>query len=191
MWEYHHTDELKHYGVKGMKWGVRKNPVKAYAKSKRKQLNLDAKIDKKKSQREEWKSRQKKANADIAELEPRFKARETALQIATNRYNVAKTSYDRHGHRFDPLGVKSRSVRRAELSYEAAAKAYNRVAKPMNKALKETYMADAKIKKLSKDVEKATAKSEKWQRAMKEVFADVPRETIADGEKFFKEHYER
>ena len=29
-------DELKHYGVPGMKWGVRKDPSKAFAKASRK-----------------------------------------------------------------------------------------------------------------------------------------------------------
>lgn len=39
-------NELKHYGVIGMKWGVRKNPSKAYAKASKKLGRLDEKVTK-------------------------------------------------------------------------------------------------------------------------------------------------
>ena len=37
------SEELCHYGVIGMKWGVRRNPSKAYAKAVRKKHKIDAK----------------------------------------------------------------------------------------------------------------------------------------------------
>lgn len=40
------TDELEHYGVIGMKWGVRKDPQTAYNKSGEKLKKLDTKVTK-------------------------------------------------------------------------------------------------------------------------------------------------
>lgn len=40
------NDELMHYGVKGMRWGVKHNPEKAFTKANAKYEKYQAKVDK-------------------------------------------------------------------------------------------------------------------------------------------------
>lgn len=43
---YEEQNALKHYGVLGMKWGVRKDPSKAYSKAVKKKNKLETKAAK-------------------------------------------------------------------------------------------------------------------------------------------------
>lgn len=46
MYNYYYPDYIKHYGVLGMKWGVRKDPSKAYAKATKKADRIKRKTEK-------------------------------------------------------------------------------------------------------------------------------------------------
>lgn len=77
MGNYDH--ELYHYGVKGMKWGVKKDPQKAYEKASAKLQKLDAKVEKQAARAERKAAR---ADASMASIFASRKNKRRAVQRA-------------------------------------------------------------------------------------------------------------
>lgn len=115
-------EELQHYGVLGMKWGIRKGRDNVYSKSIKK-LN---KLDKKSTEYSE-KSQRDSLKAD-------FK-RDKAVNLAL----AGKRSGKRHGRKALKLSKKAYKFGKKSTRYSKRAQKW---AKNMDKYLKETTLTD-------------------------------------------------
>lgn len=115
---------LEHYGVLGMKWGVRKDPQKAYQKSMNKLKKLDKKVQKREA-----------------------KSAKFALKSAKKEEKAFRTSSDRKYRKQTrkALRYKRKSANQAYKSKKATAKAKAWV-NSMN-----DYLADVKVSDISSE----------------------------------------
>lgn len=118
MWTYNHSDELMHHGVKGMKWGVRKdrrsgsssgksklskkikksinNKKKAKAKAKAKEARAKVKADQKKTVKDMSDTELRERIARL-ELEKRYKDLSASQQTTSKGSKFVKNVLERSG----------------------------------------------------------------------------------------------
>lgn len=75
-------DELMHYGVLGMKWGVLHDPAKAYSKAVTKSNKLQAKVEK---TGQKYANKSQKANTGVSTRYLKRQAKADKLQAKANK----------------------------------------------------------------------------------------------------------
>lgn len=141
---YTYSNELYHYGVLGMKWGVRHDPRKAYSKGVRKIQKLEAKSAK----------RDEKARAVSARSSARAARYRLKAAKATNIYRGG-TLGTRILNKIIP-GRAERAARRSGKYEYKAQKIESKIAR--NKGLSQRY----------------ERKAEKFYKKMDKIFANTP-----------------
>ena len=155
--ETHNSEELAHYGVLGMKWGVRKQPenstgsaVKSKAEKDKiaadRAADLQAKIDRKNSEKEAKKAAKKAASAAKKAASGAKKAASGAKKAASGAKKAASAARQK---------LSKASADHAQKRAEAARK------KLENQKLREARKAEQDRKKKQRDAERAQKKHER------------------------------
>ena len=96
-------DELMHYGVLGMKWGVSRNPQRAYTKASKKLNKLDKSVEKKQVKAQKAYGKYTKAagktflrdESDIAEKKQKFQKADAKYANSITKANKWYTNMEK------------------------------------------------------------------------------------------------
>lgn len=141
------SDELKHYGVLGMKWGVRRNAAKAYSKSVAKREKLNANVEK---TRQAYAKASQKAHSGVSTRYLKKQAKADKLQAKAD-----KKKY----------GLFTSAEKAAKLQVKADRAQYK-----ANKIKSKYEKRNAAESKAQGKYIKAQRKAEKWMKAMDKTF---------------------
>lgn len=176
------TSYLAHYGVLGMKWGVRKDPKAAYQKASKKLTKLNDAAFQKKGNSLKSSGKDIKAQEKVQKLERKRSKQEKILNnlsksIKSNEYwmNQMEKEHKKGGEAYrNELKWRDKSAAKA-VKYQKKLETTNkRLAKAKAKA--EKIMLNAKKSDLKSA--KASYKAEKWGRQMLNAFGEMSMEEL-------------
>lgn len=150
-------NSLQHYGVLGMKWGIRRNPSRAYGKAIAKRNKLNNRVEKTHARMIKANI---KANTGVAYKYKKLDAKANKLQSKADRKKY---------------GLLPNAKKAADLQSKADRARYK-----ADKYQSKAQMRDAKAGKATAKYLKAQRKAEKWQRAMDKTFANVNINSVAN-----------
>ena len=107
MWTYNHSDELMHHGVKGMKWGVRKDRQSGSSSGKSKlSKKIKKTIDTRKKKKAKERAEEARAKAKAAPKKSVKDMSDDELRTAINRLRM-EDEYNRYMSNLHPKRVST------------------------------------------------------------------------------------
>ena len=154
-----------HYGVLGMKWGVRRNPDKAYNKATVKKQKLISNVDK---TRQAYDQAKINVNSGASSKYQKYQAKATALKIKSDKAEAKKLKRSIHliGTEDTRYQKAARKADKAKAKYMKVQTKANKYKAKYEKSTLELGIAEAKHLK-------AVTKAEKWVEQMNKTFKDI------------------